>query len=241
MSVPSSDHRGDLYLIPNLLGETSIDASLPPIIATITASISHFVVEEEKSARRFIKLLCPDRIIRDISFQILNEHTKPHEVEALTTPLLQGHNVGIISEAGCPGIADPGAELVRRAHELGIQVRPLVGPCSMTLALMASGFNGQRWRFVGYLPIEGGARRDTIRALEKDLYDHQETQIVMDTPYRNQKLFEELIATCRPETRICVASALTTEQESITVRSVQEWQRTGFTAAKVPAIFLLGR
>jgi 16S rRNA (cytidine1402-2'-O)-methyltransferase len=130
---------------------------------------------------------------------------------------------------------------VRRAHELGIQVRPLVGPCSMTLALMASGFNGQRWRFVGYLPIEGGARRDTIRALEKDLYDHQETQIVMDTPYRNQKLFEELIATCRPETRICVASALTTEQESITVRSVQEWQRTGFTAAKVPAIFLLGR
>lgn len=241
MSVPSSDHRGDLYLIPNLLGETSIDASLPPIIATITASISHFVVEEEKSARRFIKLLCPDRIIRDISFQILNEHTKPHEVEALTTPLLQGHNVGIISEAGCPGIADPGAELVRRAHELGIQVRPLVGPCSMTLALMASGFNGQRWRFVGYLPIEGGARRDTIRALEKDLYEHQETQIVMDTPYRNQKLFEELLATCRPETRICVASALTTEQESITVRSVQEWQRTGFTAAKVPAIFLLGR
>lgn len=241
MSVTSSDHRGELFLIPNLLGETSIDASLPPVIATITASISHFVVEEEKSARRFIKLLCPERVIRELSLQVLNEHTKPHEVEALTAPLLQGHNVGIISEAGCPGIADPGAELVRRAHDLGVRVHPLVGPCSMTLALMASGFNGQRWRFLGYLPIEGGARRETIRAIEKDLHDHQETQIVMDTPYRNQKLFEELISTCRPDTRICIASALTTNQESITVHSVQEWRRTGFTVPKSPAIFLLGR
>ena len=241
MSVTSSEHRGELYLIPNLLGETSIDASLPSIIATITASISHFVVEEEKSARRFIKLLCPERDIRELSLQVLNEHTKPHEVEALTVPLLQGHNVGIISEAGCPGIADPGAELVRRAHELGVRVHPLVGPCSMTLALMASGFNGQRWRFLGYLPIDGGARRDTIRAIEKDLHDHQETQIVMDTPYRNQKLFEELLATCRPETRICVASALTTEQESITVRSAHEWRGMGFSVPKSPAIFLLGR
>jgi 16S rRNA (cytidine1402-2'-O)-methyltransferase len=110
----------------------------------------------------------------------------------------------------------------------------------MTLALMASGFNGQRWRFVGYLPIEGGARRDTIRALEKHLYDHQETQIVMDTPYRNQKLFDELLATCKPETRICIASALTTERESIAVRSVQEWRRAGVTVPKSPAIFLLG-
>jgi 16S rRNA (cytidine1402-2'-O)-methyltransferase len=241
MSVTSSDHRGELYLIPNLLGETALDSSLPPVIATITASISHFVVEEEKSARRFIKLLCPDRVIRELSLQVLNEHTKPHEIDALTAPLLQGHNVGIISEAGCPAIADPGAELVRRAHELGIAVRPLVGPCSMTLALMASGFNGQRWRFVGYLPIEGGARKDTIRALEKDLYEHQETQIVMDTPYRNQKLFEELLTTCRPETRICIASALTTEQESIAVRSVHEWRETGFAVPKSPAIFLLGR
>lgn len=240
MSVTPSDRRGELYLIPNLLGETSIDSSLPPVIAAITASISHFVVEEEKSARRFIKLLCPDRVIRELSLQVLNEHTKPHEIEALTEPLLQGHSVGIISEAGCPGIADPGAELVRRTHELGITVHPLVGPCSMTLALMASGFNGQRWRFVGYLPIEGGARRDTIRALEKDLYDHQETQIVMDTPYRNQKLFDELLATCKPETRICIASALTTERESIAVRSVQEWRRAGVTVPKSPAIFLLG-
>ena len=241
MSGTPSDRRGELYLIPNLLGETSVDSSLPPIIATITSSISHFVVEEERTARRFIKLLCPERVIRELSFQVLNEHTKPHEVEALISPLLTGNDVGVISEAGCPGIADPGAELVRRAHELGIKVHPLVGPCSMTLALMASGFNGQRWRFLGYLPIEGGARKDAIRAIERDLYDHHETQIMMDTPYRNQKLFEELLSTCRGDTRICIASALTTAQESITVHTVNEWRGMGFTAPKSPAIFLLGR
>ncbi len=240
MSVTPTCHHGELYLIPSLLGETAVDTSLPPLIAAITASISHFVVEEERSARRFIKLLCPDRVIRELSLQVLNEHTKPSEIEALTAPLLAGHNVGVISEAGCPGIADPGADLVRRAHELGIRIHPLVGPCSMTLALMASGFNGQRWRFLGYLPIDGGPRRETIRTIEKDLYDHQETQIVMDTPYRNQRLFEELLSTCRADTRICIASALTTDQESIEVHAVQEWRGMGFTVPKSPAIFLLG-
>jgi 16S rRNA (cytidine1402-2'-O)-methyltransferase len=241
MSVTLNEHRGELYLIPNLLGDTSVDVSLPPLLASITKSISHFVVEDEKSARRFIKLLCPDRVIREISFSVLNEHTKAHEIESLMDPLLAGNNLGVISEAGCPGIADPGAELVRRAHELGVTVHPLVGPCSMILALMGSGFNGQRWRFLGYLPIEAGARRDTIRSIERDLYDHHETQIVMDTPYRNQKLFEDLLANCKPETRICVASALTTPQESITVHSVNEWRGKGFTASKSPTVFLLGR
>jgi 16S rRNA (cytidine1402-2'-O)-methyltransferase len=241
MSVTLAPPHGELYLIPNLLGETAVDTSLPPVVASITATISHFVVEEERSARRFIKLINPDRVIRELSLQVLNEHTKPYEIEALAAPLLAGHHVGIISEAGCPGIADPGAELVRRAHELGVRVHPLVGPCSMTLALMASGFNGQRWRFLGYLPIEAAARRDTIRSIERDLYDHQETQIVMDTPYRNQRFFEELLATCRGDTRICIASALTTNQESIQVHSVHEWQGMGFTVPKSPAIFLLGR
>jgi 16S rRNA (cytidine1402-2'-O)-methyltransferase len=241
MSVTHGERRGELYLIPNLLGETSVDASLPPLIATITKGITHFVVEEERSARRFIKLLCPDRVIRELSLRVLNEHTKPHELAALVEPLLNGNDVGIISEAGCPGIADPGADLVRQAHELGIKVHPLVGPCSMTLALMASGFNGQRWRFLGYLPIEGGLRKETIRSIERDLYDHQETQIVMDTPYRNQKLFEDLLSTCRPETRVCVASSLTTDQESIAVHSVQTWRSMGVSLPKSPTIFLLGR
>lgn len=240
MSVTHSERRGELYLIPNLLGETAVDVSLPPLITSITKGITHFVVEEERTARRFIKLICPELVIRELSLRVLNKHTKPHELEALLEPLLHGHNVGIISEAGCPGIADPGADLVRQAHELGIKVHPLVGPCSMILALMASGFNGQRWRFLGYLPIEGGLRKETIRSIERDLYDHQETQIVMDTPYRNQKLFEDLLSTCRPETRICVASSLTTDDESITVHSVGTWRTLGVSLPKVPTIFLLG-
>jgi 16S rRNA (cytidine1402-2'-O)-methyltransferase len=232
---------GELYLIPNLLGETSVDSSIPPLVASLVAKISHFVVEEEKSARRFIKQICPDRVIREISFKILNEHSKPSETETLMAPLHEGCAVGVISEAGCPGIADPGADLVRRAHESGVRVHPLVGPCSMTLALMASGFNGQRWRFLGYLPIDPSARRDMIRSVERELYESNETQIVMDTPYRNQRLLADLLDACRPETLICVASALTTHEESIQVRSVQAWRKLQPNLPKTPALFLLGR
>lgn len=241
MNDASNAQYGELYLIPNLLGETSIDSSLPPLIASITSRITHFVVEEEKTARRFIKLVCPDRVIRDLSFQVLNEHTKAEEVEQLLAPLRDGHDVGVISEAGCPGIADPGAEIVRRAHEVGITIHPLVGPCSMTLALMASGFNGQRWRFLGYLPIDATSRRETIRSAERDLYESNETQLVMDTPYRNQRLLEDLLNTCRPETRLCIASALTTSEESIQVHSVKEWRALQANIPKKPALFLLGR
>lgn len=241
MSGTSNNQRGSLYLIPNLLGETPTDTSLPPVVASITARISHFVVEEEKSARRYIKQLCPERVIREISFQTLNEHSKPEEIEPLLSPLLEGHDVGVVSEAGCPGIADPGADLVRRAHEIGITVHPLVGPCSMTLALMASGFNGQRWRFLGYLPIDPIERRNTILGIERDLYQSNETQIVMDTPYRNQRLLEDLLAACKPETKICVASDLTTAKASIQVRSVKAWRALEANLPKSPALFLIGR
>lgn len=232
---------GELYLIPNLLGETApLDASLPPLVASVVASITHFVVEDEKNARRFIKQLCPERVIRDLSITSLNEHTKKEDLEALAAPLKAGHNIGIISEAGCPGIADPGAPLVKIAHEMGVKVHPLVGPCSMMLALMASGFNGQRWRFVGYLPIDGDARKEAIQSMERELKAHNETQIVMDTPYRNQKLFEELLLTCRPETKICIAANLTCADESIQVKTVQEWRAAKPTLPKCPALFLLG-
>jgi 16S rRNA (cytidine1402-2'-O)-methyltransferase len=241
MSDTSDVKLGELYLIPNLLGETSVDSSIPPLVASLVAKISHFVVEEEKSARRFIKQLCPDRVIREISFKILNEHSKPSDLETLMAPLREGCAVGVISEAGCPGIADPGADLVRRAHEAGVTVHPLVGPCSMTLALMASGFNGQRWRFLGYLPIDPSARRETIRGAERELYESNETQIVMDTPYRNQRLLADLLDACSPETLICVASALTTHEESIQVRSVKAWRKLQPNLPKTPALFLLGR
>lgn len=237
---PSKINCGELYLIPNLLGETEVDTSLPPLVARITAKINYFVVEEERAARRFIKQLLPDRVIREITFATLNEHTKPVEVEALTAPLLDGHDVGIISDAGLPGVADPGAALVRRAHRLGIKVHPLVGPCSMMLALMASGFNGQRWRFVGYLSTEATTRKDEIRSIERAVHEFNETQILMDTPYRNQKLLEELISSCKTDTMLGVASALTTNQESIQVRSIEAWRAWKGHLPKSPSIFILG-
>jgi 16S rRNA (cytidine1402-2'-O)-methyltransferase len=241
MNSSATSRLGGLYLIPTTLGDVEIDSSLPPRINSLVARLSYFVVEEEKTARHFIKKVCPDRVIREINIRSLNEHTSREEVAPLLNPLREGHDIGLISEAGCPAIADPGADLVRLAHELGAQVHPLVGPCSMILALMASGFNGQRWRFVGYLPIEDDERRKTIGQIERDLYTSNETQIVMDTPYRNQRLFEELLSTCRPETKICVASALTTDTESIRVFTVKDWKALGTTIGKVPTIFVLGR
>ena len=232
---------GALYLIPNLLGEASIDSSLPSLIAAVVARLSCFIVEDEKSARRLIKQLSPGTDLRALSMQRLNKHTKESELALLTQPLLAGIDIGIISEAGCPAIADPGAEIVRLAHTLGVRVHPLVGPCSMTLALMASGFNGQRWRFAGYLPMEAPQRKETLLGLEQDLYNNGETQIVMDTPYRNQRLLEDILTHCRADTMLCVAAALTTSTELIQVQSVAEWRRRAATIGKTPALFLLGR
>lgn len=231
---------GALYLIPNLLGEASIDSSLPSLIAAVVARLSCFIVEDEKSARRLIKQLSPGTDLRALSMQRLNKHTKESDLALLTQPLLAGIDIGIISEAGCPAIADPGAEIVRLAHTLGVRVHPLVGPCSMTLALMASGFNGQRWRFAGYLPMEAPQRKETLLGLEQDLYNNGETQIVMDTPYRNQRLLEDILTHCRADTMLCVAAALTTSTELIQVHSVAEWRRRAATIGKTPALFLLG-
>ena len=241
MPVLPGTRLGELYLIPNLLGESApVEASLPPLIAAVISKLTHFVVEDEKSARRFIKQLCPDKVIRELSISSLNEHTKNDALAALAAPLHAGHDIGIISEAGCPGIADPGAPLVKIAHDMGVKVHPLVGPCSMMLALMASGFNGQRWRFVGYLPLEGGARKEAILSMERELRAHNETQIVMDTPYRNQKLFEELLAICQPETKLCVAANITCADESIQVKTVKAWRTDKPMLPKCPALFLLG-
>lgn len=231
---------GALYLIPNLLGEAFIDSSLPSLIAAVVARLSCFIVEDEKSARRLIKQLSPGTDLRALSMQRLNKHTQESELALLTQPLLAGIDIGIISEAGCPAIADPGAEIVRLAHTHGVRVHPLVGPCSMTLALMASGFNGQRWRFAGYLPMEAPQRKETLLGLERDLYNNGETQIVMDTPYRNQRLLEDILTHCRADTMLCVAAALTTSTELIQVHSVAEWRRRAATIGKTPALFLLG-
>jgi 16S rRNA (cytidine1402-2'-O)-methyltransferase len=229
-----------LYLIPNTLGEVAIDQSLPAYVSKVVSALRHFLVEDEKSARKFIKQLAPHLNIRELSINALNEHTKPHELTALIAPLREGHPIGIISEAGCPAIADPGAEIVRLAHEAGITIQPLVGPCSMVLALMASGLNGQSWRFQGYLPIDDGERRDTIRMLEDRARSLQETQIFMDTPYRNEKLFQDLLQICRGDTRLCIAAALTTNSESVKTCTIAQWRKSLQPTTKVPTLFLLG-
>ena len=232
---------GSLYLIPSLLGEAAVDASLPPLISQVVSRLSHFLVEDEKSARHFIKKLLPDCNLRELSLERLSEHTASSELPRLLEPLVAGKDLGIISEAGCPAIADPGSDAVRRAHELGARVIPLVGPCSMTLALMASGLSGQRWRFVGYLPVADEARRAELRALESETLRSGETQIVMETPYRNQRLFQEILASCRPETRLCIASNLTTSDEAIQTHALAEWRKIAPSLPKAPALFLLGR
>jgi 16S rRNA (cytidine1402-2'-O)-methyltransferase len=229
-----------LFLIPNTLGETPIDQSLPAYASHVVASLHYFLVEDEKSARKLIKQLAPQLSIRELSIQRLNEHTKPEELSQLTAPLREGHSIGIISEAGCPAIADPGANVVKVAHELGIQVVPLVGPCSMVLALMASGLNGQSWRFQGYLPIENDKRIETIRSLDERVRTLGETQIMMDTPYRNEKLLQDLLAYCKPTTRLCIAQGLTTSAESIRTKSIQEWRAHTPSIEKIPALFLIG-
>ncbi len=233
--------RGVLFLIPNTLGGDSTSDVLPAPIPGIVESLRFFLAEDEKSARRLIKTLCPASLLRELSIERLNEHTRPSELDGLLAPLLQGHSIGVISDAGCPAIADPGSIAVSRAHELGITVRPLVGPCSMMLALMGSGLNGQRWRFRGYAPLESQERKDALLRMSQAAEQEDETQIVMDTPYRNQRLFDDILATCPKKLRLCVAQSLTTAQERIELKSIAGWSQSGATFGKVPSLFLLGK
>jgi 16S rRNA (cytidine1402-2'-O)-methyltransferase len=237
----SDSPRGLLYLIPNTLGGDSTTDVLPAPIPGIVQSLRFFLAEDEKSARRLIKRLCPETSLRELSIERLNEHTRPAELDGLLAPLLQGHSVGVISEAGCPAIADPGSIAVSRAHELGITVRPLVGPCSMMLALMGSGLNGQRWRFRGYAPLESQERKDALLRMSQAVEQEDETQILMDTPYRNQRLFGDIVATCSKKLRLCIAQSLTTAEERIETKSIADWCRSGASIAKEPALFLIGK
>lgn len=241
MGAASVSRLGSIYLIPSLLGESSVDTSLPAAVGTTVSKLKYFLVEDEKSARAFIKTVAPSVTIQELLLRRLNEHTQPTELEELMAPLQRGEDIGIISEAGCPAIADPGSLVVAHAHKLGARVYPLVGPCSMVLALMASGLNGQSWRFHGYLPVEAPQRKAALRALERDVQSRGETQIFMDTPYRNQRMLEDLLEHCAGDLLLCIASELTTPREEIRTRSVAQWKELRATLPKAPALFLLGR
>lgn len=230
---------GTLYLIPTSLGNDELTWSLPPAVQQRASELKTFVVEHPKTARKFLKQVGIQTPIQEINMLALNEHTQADDYTALLAPLLADQDVGLVSEAGCPAIADPGAELVRLAHENKIKVVPLVGPSSILLALMASGLNGQCFAFHGYLPVKADARHKKIVQLEQQSIKQNQTQIFIETPYRNQKLFEQLITVCRPDTALCIASNLTHESESVMTRAIHAWKTTMPDIHKIPAIFLL--
>ncbi|BCM25050.1 SAM-dependent methyltransferase [Methyloradius palustris] len=217
---------GTLYLIPVTLGGDNLAQVLPPEVVTLTQKLDTFVVENEKTARRFLGLIKTVKPVREIQLLTLNEHTIETELAALLAPLLAGLDVGLMSEAGCPGVADPGARLAALAHSKGIRVAPLVGPSSILLSLMASGFNGQRFTFLGYLPSDKAARIQRIKEIEKNSQKHNETQIFIETPYRNQHMLEDLLAHCSPNTRLCIACNISLDSESIVSKSISVWKKS---------------
>lgn len=231
---------GTLYLIPVTLGGSSLELVLPAQVVHIARQLDTFIVENEKTARQFLTLAKTAKPIRELQLLTLNEHTASKELPSLLTPLMEGRDVGLISEAGCPGIADPGADLVRLAHQKNIRVVPLVGPSSILLSLMASGFNGQRFTFLGYLPAEKGERIQKIREIEKKSQQLQETQIFIEAPYRNQHLLQDLVNTCHTSTRLCIACNISLDNELIASKSVAEWKKATLPDLhKQPTVFLL--
>lgn len=231
---------GTLFLIPCTLGDTPAEQVLPQHVIDIARKLRHFVVEEPKTARQFLSALKPEHPVQTLHFSSLNKHTGHNELTGLLAPLLAAHDVGLISEAGCPGIADPGADLVNLAHQHDIRVVPLVGPSSILLALMASGLNGQRFAFHGYLPIAEEERNKAIASLEAESAKRKQTQLFIETPYRNEKLFVALLAHCRPQTLLSVATDITLPGEQIQTLSIAQWKsRQMQQLNKRPSIFLL--
>jgi 16S rRNA (cytidine1402-2'-O)-methyltransferase len=216
---------GTLFLLPSALGETGWQEYLPATSRDTACRLRHFVAENAKTARAELKRLGHPVPLREIAIEQLPETLHPGEADRLLAPALAGQDLGLVSEAGCPGVADPGALLVRRAHELGLAVKPLVGPSSLLLALMASGLEGQRFAFHGYLPAKEPERSRRIAELEKESLRQSQTQLFIETPYRNAALYQALLASCRPDTRLCLATDLTLPTEFIQTRRITDWRR----------------
>lgn len=228
-----------LYLIPTLLGNDDFNRTLPEFNLSIVDSINLFVVENEKSARKFIKTILPEKKQSELEIHILDKNTSEEELSNLVKLFKRGEPIGILSEAGLPAVADPGSRLVRWAHKNQIQVIPLVGPSSILMALMASGMNGQRFMFHGYLPIDKFERKKAIQRLESDSRKENCSQIFMETPYRNNQLLEDLVKTCQANTQLCVAANITLDDEFILTQTIKEWAQKKADFHKKPAIFIL--
>lgn len=238
MSKPPAG-TGKLFLIPVPLGGEDAQSALPSVTVDAARGLRVFIAENAKSARRFLKLIghpCP---LQELTFHVLDEHTSEGDVEPLLALMLKGEDCGLMSEAGCPAVADPGAALVRRAHETGIRVVPLAGPSSILLALMASGMSGQRFAFHGYLPIEKAARARKLKNLEARA--RGETQIFIETPYRNAAMLQSLLDCCGSDTLLCIAADLTLPTEFVATRAIAEWKKKPPVLDRRPAVFLLYR
>lgn len=231
--------KGKLYLIPTPLGEGDPARVLPASVLEVIPTLNCFVVEELRTARRFLSAAGLKGHIDGLEFHELNEHTRPQEVEAFAKLFDEGRNVGLLSEAGLPAVADPGALLVALCHRHGIEVVPLVGPSSLMLALMASGLNGQSFAFVGYIPAKTEERRAALRTLEKRSASARQTQILIETPYRNDSLMADLLSCLNGHTHVCVAANLTCPDQFIQTHTVAEWKSKPLTIGKRPCVFLI--
>lgn len=230
---------GKLYLIPCPLGDTPPLEVLPLSVKKAVEEIDHFIVEHEKNARRFIKSIVPRKSQPDLVLYAINKFTDESEIPQMLNPCLEGHDMGIISDAGCPGIADPGAAVVEQAHMKGIKVVPMVGPSSILLAMMASGFNGQNFAFNGYLPIDKQERKKDIKRLEKLSESNQQSQLFIETPYRNNQMMESLIENLDPLTKLCIACDITLSSEYIHTKVIKDWAKIKVDLNKRPTIFII--
>jgi len=230
---------GKLYLIPTTLGESNPHDVLPQTVKRAIEFIDCYIVENEKTARKFIKNIYPEKVQSSLLISTLNKHTEIAEHNAMIQPCLQGVNIGLMSEAGCPGVADPGAAIVKLAHEKGIQVIPLVGPSSILLAMMGSGMNGQSFAFNGYLPIDKSEKKSALKNFEKLSYDKNQSQIFIETPYRNNKLLEDFLQTLQPNTHLCIAADITLPTEYIKTLRVADWKKAKIDLHNRPTIFII--
>ena len=232
-------HIGSLYLIPTRLGDNAPLEVLPISVKKVIESIDDYIVENEKTARRFIKKISSGKSQASLTIHILNKYTKPDEFQSFLEACKSGKSIGLLSEAGCPGIVDPGADIVKIAHENNIRVIPLVGPSSILLALMSSGMNGQSFTFNGYLPIDKAERKTKLKQLELISVEQNQSQIFIETPYRNNKMVEDICAILQNQTRLCIACDITLPTEYIKTKTVEEWKHITVDLHKRPAIFII--
>ncbi|TYB79646.1 SAM-dependent methyltransferase [Bizionia myxarmorum] len=230
---------GKLFLIPTTLGDTNPIDVLPITVKNTVENLDIFIVENEKTARRFIKQIAPEKKQEHLQLFLLNKHTEFMELPEFLKPCLEGKNVGLLSEAGCPAVADPGSDVVRIAHNNEIQVVPLVGPSSIIMAVMSSGMNGQSFAFNGYLPIDKSERKAELQRLERISFQQNQSQLFIETPYRNNAVLEDICKVLNPDTQVCVACDITLSTEFIKTKSVQEWKKNNEDLHKRPALFII--